>query len=141
MTFFEHETASYCCQHFTMPSIMLGNHFHDLRVQFVAVIQALLVAGKQLQQLHIEEEDKSESVSRKTVRSMLLRKLILTASSSTVISHSAKLLSALNKEAADRGDLLNLFDISSGQFPEVIMRKLVFDFCCMEPTPIVPNHC
>ncbi|KAH7848195.1 hypothetical protein Vadar_011039 [Vaccinium darrowii] len=87
--------------------------------EFVAVIQALLVAGKQLQQLHVEEEDKSESVSRKTVHSVLLRKLILTASSSTVISHSAKLLSALNKEAADRGDLLNLFDISSGQFPEV----------------------
>ncbi|XP_058205866.1 DNA mismatch repair protein MSH3 isoform X2 [Rhododendron vialii] len=87
--------------------------------EFVAVIQALLVTGKQLQQLHIEEEGKSKSVSRKTVHSVLLRKLILTASSSSVISNAAKLLSALNKEAADRGDLLNLFNISSGRFPEV----------------------
>lgn len=103
-----------------MPSIVLGYRLHDLMLQFVAVIQALLVAGKQLQQLHIEEEGKSKSVSRKTVHSVLLRKLILTASSSSVISNAAKLLSALNKEAADRGDLLNLFNISSGRFPEVL---------------------
>ncbi|CAL5323166.1 hypothetical protein CsSME_00001693 [Camellia sinensis var. sinensis] len=90
--------------------------------EFVAIIQALLVAGKQLQQLQIEEEVKGEP--RKTVRSVLLRRLILTASSSSVIGNAAKLLSTLNKEAADQGDLLNLFNISSGQFPEVAEARL-----------------
>ncbi|KAL7003351.1 hypothetical protein U1Q18_004509 [Sarracenia purpurea var. burkii] len=87
--------------------------------EFVAVIQAFLVAGKQLQQLHIEQEDKGEEMPRKTVHSVLLRKLILTASSSSAISSAAKLLSTLNKEAAGQGDLLNLFNSSGGQFPEV----------------------
>ncbi|XP_059629291.1 DNA mismatch repair protein MSH3 isoform X2 [Cornus florida] len=87
--------------------------------EFVSVIQAILVAGKQLQQLHIEEEDKSKNTPMKTVRSVLLRRLILTASSSSVIGKAGKLLSTLNKEAAAQGDLQNLFIISSGQFPEV----------------------
>ncbi|XAR66206.1 hypothetical protein NMG60_11012345 [Bertholletia excelsa] len=87
--------------------------------EFVSVIQALLVAGKQLQQLHIEEDCKDKDAMTKTVNSVLLRKLILTASSSSVIGSSVKLLSAINKEAADQGDLLNLFNNSNGQFPEV----------------------
>lgn len=82
------------------------------------VIQAILFAGKKLQRLRIDEECE-EKVSSKTVNSPLLKKLILTASSATVVGKAAKLLSTLNKEAADQGDLLNLLIISNGQFPEV----------------------
>ncbi|GFY84229.1 homolog of DNA mismatch repair protein MSH3 [Actinidia rufa] len=91
--------------------------------EFVTVIEAFLVAGKQLQQLHIEEECKVEQTPRNTVRAALLRKLILTASSSSMMRNAANLLSALNKEAAALGDLLNLFNISNGQFPEVSKAK------------------
>lgn len=88
-------------------------------VQFVAVIQALLAVAKLLQQLHIEEEGQNDKAPRRNMHSILLRKLILTASSSSVIANAAKLLSSLNKEAAQKGDLLNLFNTSSGLFPEV----------------------
>ena len=91
-------------------------------VQFISVTQAILFAGKQLQRLHIEEKDVDEKGQSRSVRSVLLRKLILTASSSGIIGNAAKLLSTLNKEAADKGDLPNLFIISSGQFPEVCMK-------------------
>ena len=92
-------------------------------VKFIAVIQAILYAGKQLQQLHIEDEDNSNNMRAKTVHSGLLRKLILTASSSSVIGNAAKMLSTLNKEAADENDLQNLIIISNGQFPEVCYYK------------------
>lgn len=94
-----------------------------LDVKFIAVIQAILYAGKQLQQLHIEDEDNSNNMRAKTVYSGLLRKLILTASSSSVIGNAAKLLSTLNKEAANENDLHNLIIISNGQFPEVCYYK------------------
>ena len=94
-----------------------------LDVKFIAVIQAILYAGKQLQQLHIEDEDNSNNMRAKTVHSGLLRKLILTASSSSVIGNAAKMLSTLNKEAADENDLQNLIIISNGQFPEVCYYK------------------
>ncbi|XP_019081850.2 DNA mismatch repair protein MSH3 isoform X2 [Vitis vinifera] len=87
--------------------------------EFISVTQAILFAGKQLQRLHIEEKDVDEKGQSRSVRSVLLRKLILTASSSGIIGNAAKLLSTLNKEAADKGDLPNLFIISSGQFPEL----------------------
>ena len=88
-------------------------------VQFIAVIQAILHAGKQLQQLHSEEDAESNGYLRATnVQSELLRKLILTASSPIVIRNAAKLLSSLNKEAADQRDLQNLI-ISGDQFLEV----------------------
>ncbi|KAM1783770.1 hypothetical protein FF1_041896 [Malus domestica] len=90
--------------------------------EFIAVIQAILYAGKQLQQLQIKEEGSKGNTRGKSVRSELLRKLILTASSSTVVGKAAKLLSALNKEAADKQDLLNLI-ISDGQFPEVAKAR------------------
>jgi DNA mismatch repair protein MSH3 len=88
-------------------------------LQFITVIQAILYAGKQLQQLHIEEENNGKNMKAKTVCSELLRKLILAASSSSVIGNAAKLLSTLNKEAADHRDLQNLIVISNGEFPEV----------------------
>ncbi|XP_060203587.1 DNA mismatch repair protein MSH3 isoform X2 [Lycium barbarum] len=88
-----------------------------LRHWFIAVTQAILLAAKQLQQLCIEE-DKSMKL-RETLRSVLLRKLISIASSSTVISAASKLLSALNKEAAERRALHNLFIVSDGKVPEV----------------------
>lgn len=92
-------------------------------IQFIAVIQAILYSGKQLQQLHNdEEEEEGDGKFRgKIVRSELLRKLILTASSPSVIRNAAKLLSSLNKEAADQRDQQNLI-ISDGQFPEVRTR-------------------
>ncbi|KAJ4706053.1 putative DNA mismatch repair protein MSH3 [Melia azedarach] len=90
--------------------------------EFIVVIQAILFAGKKLQRLRIDEECE-EKVSSKTVNSPLLKKLILTASSATVVGKAAKLLSTLNKEAADQGDLLNLLIISNGQFPEVARAR------------------
>ncbi|KAF8412278.1 hypothetical protein HHK36_000239 [Tetracentron sinense] len=92
--------------------------------EFVAVIHAILSAGKQLQLLHIEDEDNNGKVQEKAVHSALLRRLILTASSSSVIGHAAKLLSTLNKDAADQGDLQNLFIVSDGKFPEVARARL-----------------
>lgn len=53
------------------------------------------------------------------MQSALLQRLILTASSSNVLCNAAKLLSTLNKEAADKGDLTDLIIISKDQFPEV----------------------
>ncbi|PRQ60072.1 putative DNA mismatch repair protein MutS [Rosa chinensis] len=91
--------------------------------EFIAVIQAILHAGKQLQQLQIEEEGSENFLGGKTVCSELLRKLILTASSSSIIGNAAKLLSTLNKEAADQQDLQNLITISDGQFPEVAKAR------------------
>ncbi|XP_065869912.1 DNA mismatch repair protein MSH3 isoform X2 [Euphorbia lathyris] len=88
--------------------------------EFIAVIQAILNAGKQLQQLHLE--DNNENVQAKNIHSALLRKLILTASSS-VVGTAAKLLSSLNKEAAECGDLPNLLVTSNGQFPEVAKSR------------------
>ncbi|KAK9291688.1 hypothetical protein L1049_019637 [Liquidambar formosana] len=96
--------------------------------EFIAVIQAILLAGKQLQQLHVKEDENNEKAQAKTVHSVLLRKLILTASSSSVIGNAAKLLSSLNKEAADQRDLLNLFIISNGQFPEVARARTAVQF-------------
>ncbi|OVA14090.1 DNA mismatch repair protein MutS [Macleaya cordata] len=87
--------------------------------EFVAVIHAILFAGKQLQQLRVEDDDNIGNVNEKIIGSSLLRRLILTASSSTVVGHAAKLLSVLNKDAASQGDLQNLFNVSNGQFPEV----------------------
>lgn len=98
---------------------LAGSFFDNGIVQFIAVIQAILFAGKQLQQLQIEEEGSENNLRGKTVCSELLRKLILTASSSSIIGNAAKLLSTLNKEAADQRDLPNLINISDGQFPEV----------------------
>lgn len=59
------------------------------------------------------------------MHSILLRKMILTASSSSVINTAARLLSALNKEAADQRDLLNLFVVADGRFPEVQLKCLI----------------
>lgn len=89
-------------------------------MQFIAVIQAILFAGKQLQQFHIDEEDDNCS-SESIIGSKLLRKLILSASSSGLINIAAKLLSTISKEAADQGDFPNLMIIYSDQFPKVYM--------------------
>lgn len=120
-------------------------------MQFVVVIQALLYAGKQLQQLHIEEEDGDQDLRVKTLHSELLRKLILTASSFSVIENAAKLLSTLNKEAAEQGDLSNLLITSNGQFPEVCLMSCTTDsnhflvtLCCLSFICFMPcwyNSC
>ncbi|KAL3834447.1 hypothetical protein ACJIZ3_009183 [Penstemon smallii] len=91
--------------------------------EFISVIQALLVAGEKLQQLHVEEEDDEKDQRVRIVRSVLLRKLILTASSSSIVSTATRLLSTLNKEAADQRDLLNLFNVADGKFPEVAAAR------------------
>ncbi|XP_040379670.1 DNA mismatch repair protein MSH3 [Oryza brachyantha] len=86
--------------------------------EFVGVIQAILTAGKQLQKLVLHDTDTMSSQHR-TVHSPLLRRLINTASSCTVLANAVKLVSCLNKDAADQGDMLNLFIASVDQFPEV----------------------
>ncbi|CAL0315995.1 unnamed protein product [Lupinus luteus] len=88
--------------------------------EFVTVIQAILSAGKQLQQLNIAEDDNN------TLHSNLLKKLILTATSASVIGNAAKMLSSLNTDSADPGDLTNLIVASEGQFPEVVTARKNF---------------
>lgn len=90
-------------------------------LQFVTVIQAISSAGKQLQQLNIGEEDNEK------LHSNLLKKLILTASSASVMGSAAKMLSFINKESADQGDMTNLIIASDGRFSEVY--ALHKDFC------------
>ncbi|WVZ87223.1 LOW QUALITY PROTEIN: hypothetical protein U9M48_033898, partial [Paspalum notatum var. saurae] len=46
----------------------------------------------------------------------------LTASSSTVLNNAVKLLSCLNKDAADQGDMLNLFIASVDQLQKVMQN-------------------
>ena len=93
-------------------------HFLEL-FQFIGVIHAILLCGKQLQKLHVEDDGDNEALEGKIVKSALLGRLILMASSSTIIAHAAKLLSSLDRGAANQGDMLNLFIASSDQFPEV----------------------
>jgi len=92
--------------------------------QFVGVIQSILTAGKQLQKLFLEDID-TVSSHHKPVHSSLLRRLISTASSSTVLNNAVKLLSCLNKDVADQGDMLNLFIASVDHFPEANPSLLV----------------
>jgi DNA mismatch repair protein MSH3 len=93
-------------------------------LQFVGVIQSILTAGKQMQKLVLDDIDIVSS-QHKPVHSSLLRRLISTASSSTVLNTAVKLLSCLNKEAADQGDMLNLFISSVDHFPEANPSLLV----------------
>lgn len=92
--------------------------------EFVAVIQALLTAVKQLQQIHLEDEDETEMLEPhvekwRTFSSPLLKRLFAAASSSVVSEHALRLLSFLNKEAASTGDKHNLFICGTGKFPMV----------------------
>jgi len=82
-------------------------------------MEAILLAGKQIQRLGIKQDSEMRSMQSATVRSTLLRKLISVISSPVVVDNAGKLLSALNKEAAVRGDLLDILITSSDQFPEV----------------------
>nr|KJB52804.1 hypothetical protein B456_008G278000 [Gossypium raimondii] len=96
------------------------------QLEFTAVIQAILSAGKQLKRLHINEEYEDYGCNKigvAIVQSALLRRLILTASSSKVLGNAVKLLSTLNKEAADKGDFTDLIIISKDQFPEVARAR------------------
>ncbi|KAH7691828.1 DNA mismatch repair protein MSH3 protein [Dioscorea alata] len=87
--------------------------------EFISVIHMILLAGKQLQKLHIGDDDCNDNVQVMTVKSTLLRRLIVTASSPSIIAHSTKLLSCLNRSAADQGDILNIFNAGNDQFLEV----------------------
>lgn len=87
--------------------------------KFIAVIEAILLAGKQLQRLGINQVGETRSMQFATVRSSFLRKLISVVSSPAVVDNAAKLLSTLNKEGAARGDLLDILITSNDQFPEV----------------------
>ncbi|XP_068645425.1 DNA mismatch repair protein MSH3 isoform X2 [Aristolochia californica] len=92
--------------------------------EFISVIHAILSAGKQLQRLPLDkDEDKIGNFQGKIIESSLLRRLILTASSSSLITHAVRLLSLLSIEAANKGDLQNLFIVSDGQFPEVAKAR------------------
>ncbi|KAJ4899490.1 DNA mismatch repair protein MSH3 [Raphanus sativus] len=87
--------------------------------EFIAVIEAILLAGKQLQRLGINQVGETRSMQFATVRSSFLRKLISVVSSPAVVDNAAKLLSTLNKEGAARGDLLDILITSNDQFPEL----------------------
>ncbi|KAK4793037.1 hypothetical protein SAY86_023472 [Trapa natans] len=91
--------------------------------EFIAVMRAILYAAKQLQKLQTEEDCNDNMLYLNSVRSSLIRKLILTASSSTLVTRAAKLLSSLDEEAADRGDVQDLLIISDGRFPEVARAR------------------
>lgn len=88
-------------------------------LQFISVIHMILLAGKLLQKLHIGDDDSNDNVQVMTVKSTLLRRLIVSASSPSIIAHSTKLLSCLNRSAADQGDILNIFNAGNDQFLEV----------------------
>nr|XP_009385995.1 PREDICTED: DNA mismatch repair protein MSH3 [Musa acuminata subsp. malaccensis] len=87
--------------------------------EFIGVIHAILISGKQLQKLYVESDAGYGASQQKKVKSALLRRLISTAASPTVMGHAVKLLSSLNKDAADQGDMLNLFVSCTNQFPEI----------------------
>ncbi|KAG0460562.1 hypothetical protein HPP92_020859 [Vanilla planifolia] len=95
--------------------------------EFIGVIQAILMAGKQLQKLYEDDNGNDVTPQGNLVKSALLRRLIFTASSSSLISHAAKLLSSLNKDAANQSDVLNLFNASGDQFPEVVSGKILVE--------------
>ena len=98
-------------------------HRTAMPTEFIVVIQAILHAGKQLQQLHSEEDEESNGcLSATNGQSEILRKLILTAPSPIVIKNAAKLLFSLSKDAADQRDLQNLV-ISGDQFLEVVRAR------------------
>lgn len=97
-------------------------------LQFIGVIQAILTAGKQLRKLVLEDTDNVSSQHR-TVHSSLLRRLISTASSSAVLANAVKLLSCLDKDAADQGDMINLLISSVDQFPEVNLSLITNRVC------------
>lgn len=82
-------------------------------------MEAILLAGKQLQRLGIKQDCEIRSMQSETLQSSLLRKLISVVSSPAMVDNAAKLLSALNKEGAVRGDLLDILTTSNDQFPEV----------------------
>ncbi|KEH43722.1 DNA mismatch repair protein MSH3 isoform X3 [Medicago truncatula] len=91
--------------------------------EFIAIIQAILSAGKRLQQLNIGEGDNNNN---NKLRSDLLKKLISTASSTSVIGNAAKMLSSLNEDSAYQGDWTNMIIATEEQFPEVITARKAF---------------
>lgn len=91
-------------------------------MQFISVIQALLTAVTQLQQICQENDDgmvEYHSEGNGIFKAPLLKRLLAAASSSVVREHASRLLSSLNKEAAHCGDKHNLFVCGSGKFPMV----------------------
>lgn len=91
--------------------------------EFIAIVQAILSAGKRLQQLNIGEGDNNNN---NKLRSDLLKKLISTASSTSVIGNAAKMLSSLNEDSACQGDWTNMIIATEEQFPEVTTARKAF---------------
>ena len=100
---------------------------HAVFSQFIAIVQAILSAGKRLQQLNIGEGDNNDN---NKLRSDLLKKLISTASSTSVIGNAAKMLSSLNEDSACQGDWTNMIIATEEQFPEVCLCMM-----CEKITP------
>ncbi|CAN1264858.1 DNA mismatch repair protein MSH3 [Linum perenne] len=109
-----------CFLHYAI-SIALFWSLYVLHV-YLTVIEAILYAGKQLKRLCVQEHN-NHSDQTSSIRSVLLGTLISTVSSSSVVYTAAKLLSSVNKDAADQGDLLNLVLVSDGQFSEVAKAR------------------
>ncbi|KAI5400496.1 Mismatch repair protein msh3, partial [Lathyrus oleraceus] len=102
--------------------------------EFISIIQAILSAGKRLQQLNIGEGDNDNN---KKLYSGLLKKLISTASSANVIGKAAKMLSSLNKDSANKGDLTNMIVSTEGQFPEVFTARKAFQMAVEQLDPLI----
>ncbi|XP_074557453.1 DNA mismatch repair protein MSH3 [Curcuma longa] len=96
-------------------------HRTSTAAEFIRVIHALLTSGKQLQKLVL---DTDYGETQPSVRSAFLRRLIYSASSPVVMAVAVKLLSSLNKDAADQGDMLNLFISCTDQFPEICRGRM-----------------
>eukprot|EP00850_Spirogloea_muscicola_P002363 SM000009S23492 [mRNA] locus=s9:327453:334432:+ [translate_table: standard] len=94
--------------------------------EFVAVMQSLLSASKQLSRIWPVAVSSDASVPEEvrgpptgSSRQSLLSRLLAAATSVTVRQHAARLLSALDAEAASRGDKLSLLVTTGGRFPMV----------------------
>ncbi|XP_078427460.1 homolog of DNA mismatch repair protein MSH3 isoform X2 [Wolffia australiana] len=91
--------------------------------EFITTMHAIVLAGKELQGLHLEDDGRNLETNENIVHSGLLRRLIVTASSSSLISRATNLLSCLNKDAAERGDKLHLFELSRDEFPDIMASQ------------------
>lgn len=88
-------------------------------------MQALVTCSKHFERAlpafepvnHMREDDNAREI--REIKSPLLQRLISAVSSEAICEHANRLLSALNTDAAQAGDKLNLFNCEDGRFSEV----------------------
>ncbi|BBM97575.1 DNA mismatch repair protein MSH3 [Marchantia polymorpha subsp. ruderalis] len=97
--------------------------------EFVSVMQALVTCSKHFERAlpafepvnHMREDDNAREI--REIKSPLLQRLISAVSSEAICEHANRLLSALNTDAAQAGDKLNLFNCEDGRFSEVLAHR------------------